>query len=55
MSNKEKSSCVLSDDTAVDFLKKSSINIARRTVAKYCESRNITSIGAATQRKARNG
>lgn len=39
----EKTADVLSDDSIVDILKESGIDIARRTVAKYRESMNIPS------------
>jgi RNA polymerase sigma-54 factor len=39
----EKPADVLSDDAIVDMLKKSGVEIARRTVAKYRESMNIPS------------
>ncbi len=39
----EKPDAVLSDDTLVDELRKSGIEIARRTIAKYRESLNIPS------------
>jgi len=39
----EKPVDVLSDDAIVDILKKSGVDIARRTVAKYRESMNIPS------------
>ncbi len=43
MVENENAHTVLSDDTIVDVLKKSGIDIARRTVAKYRESMNIPS------------
>ncbi|BCH20507.1 RNA polymerase sigma-54 factor [Mesorhizobium sp. L-8-3] len=39
----EKPADVLSDDTIVDILRKSGVDIARRTVAKYREAMNIPS------------
>ncbi|HWK68481.1 RNA polymerase factor sigma-54 [Pseudorhodoplanes sp.] len=39
----EKATDVLSDDSIVEILKKSGIDIARRTIAKYRESMNIPS------------
>lgn len=41
--DEEKAADVLSDDSIVDILKKSGIDIARRTVAKYREGMNIPS------------
>ena len=43
MIDEEKPSDVLSDDAIVDVLRKSGIDIARRTVAKYREGMNIPS------------
>lgn len=43
MIDEEHSSDVLSDDAIVDILKKSGVDIARRTVAKYREGMNIAS------------
>lgn len=43
MIDEERASDVLSDDAIVDILKKSGIDIARRTVAKYREGMNIPS------------
>ena len=39
----EQASAVLSDDAIVDVLKKSGVDIARRTVAKYREAMDIPS------------
>ena len=39
----EKPADVLSDELIVDMLRKSGVDIARRTVAKYRESMNIPS------------
>mgnify|MGYP000415704291 CR=1 FL=1 len=39
----EDSKKVLSDDSIVNLLKQSGVNIARRTVAKYREAMNIPS------------
>ncbi|GAA4126669.1 RNA polymerase factor sigma-54 [Aminobacter aganoensis] len=43
MIEEEQASDVLSDDAIVDILKKSGVDIARRTVAKYREGMNIAS------------
>ena len=43
MIEEEKPADVLSDDAIVDMLRKSGVDIARRTVAKYRESMNIPS------------
>ena len=43
MIDEEQASDVLSDDAIVDILKKSGVDIARRTVAKYREGMNIAS------------
>lgn len=43
MIDEEKPDDVLSDDTIVDMLRKSGVDIARRTVAKYREGMNIPS------------
>jgi RNA polymerase sigma-54 factor len=43
MIEEEQASDVLSDDAIVDILRKSGVDIARRTVAKYREGMNIAS------------
>ena len=54
MIDAEKPADVLSDDTIVDMLRKSGVDIARRTVAKYRESMSIpSSVQRRRERRAR--